>query len=434
MKSGISSILDEAVGSGLGNHIRAGYSFLMQNYAEGDKICLFGFSRGAYTARSLAGMLHKVGLLPRDNEQQIAFAYATYKREDDEGWKLSGDFKRTFCIDVLIEFLGVWDTVASVGFIPRAALPFSSSSNPSVRHFRQALALDEHRAKFKANHWIDALNDISTSASVMEQRTTAAKEGHSAKLVEVFGAPAMAKNRRKDVSSGVRMDLEGTRSAEELKKDVKEAAEEVAFSKRQGGREWETTVEEVWFTGAHCDVGGGAVPNQTRHQLARIPLRWMIRACFRADTEMIFSSSVLASLGFRTHTLYPRVLPRDVPITTSLAPSILDAAKAGELPQAGTVNPFMTEETEDYFDSLQPINDMLKKKGWWALEVLVPLKSPTKDAGGIWITKTRPNLGRHRVVRDERPTVHYSVLLRQAELGYKMSNEVDVDAHWHVTM
>lgn len=144
------------------------------------------------------------------------------------------------------------DTVASVGFIPRAALPFSSSSNPSVRHFRQALALDEHRAKFKANHWIDALNDISTSASVMEQRTTAAKEGHSAKLVEVFGTPAMAKNRRKDVSSGVRMDLEGTRSAEELKKDVKEAAEEVAFSKRQGGREWETTVEEVWFTGAHC--------------------------------------------------------------------------------------------------------------------------------------------------------------------------------------
>lgn len=62
-------------------------------------------------------------------------------------------------------------------------------------------------------------------------------------------------------------------------------------------------------------------------------------------------------------------------------------------------------------------NDMLKKKGWWALEVLVPLKSPTKDAGGIWITKTRPNLGRHRVVRDERPTVHYSVLLRQAEYG-----------------
>lgn len=118
------------------------------------------------------------------------------------------------------------------------------------------------------------------------------------------------------------------------------------------------------------------MPNQTRHQLARIPLvrflmplsrqdaasltnllqqRWMIRACFRADTEMIFSSSVLASLGFRTHTLYPRVLPRDVPITTSLAPSILDAAKAGELPQAGTVNPFMTEETEDYFDSLQPM-------------------------------------------------------------------------------
>lgn len=64
LKGGISSSLDMAVGSGLGIHVKDAYRFLMQNYCEGDKICLLGFSRGAYTVRCLAGMLHKVGLLP----------------------------------------------------------------------------------------------------------------------------------------------------------------------------------------------------------------------------------------------------------------------------------------------------------------------------------------------------------------------------------
>ncbi len=75
---------------------------------EGDKICIFGFSRGAYTARSLAGMLHKVGLLPANNHQQVPFAYKMYMRVDDIGWEQSNGFKKAFCIDVNIEFIGVW--------------------------------------------------------------------------------------------------------------------------------------------------------------------------------------------------------------------------------------------------------------------------------------------------------------------------------------
>lgn len=74
----------------------------------GDKICIFGFSRGAYTARSLAGMLHKVGLLPAGNHQQVPFAYKMYNRCDDAGWKQSVAFKKAFSINVDIEFVGVW--------------------------------------------------------------------------------------------------------------------------------------------------------------------------------------------------------------------------------------------------------------------------------------------------------------------------------------
>ena len=74
----------------------------------GDKICLFGFSRGAYTARALAGMLHKVGLLPSYNHQQVPFAYRMYTRTDQLGWRQSTAFKKAFSMDVDIDFIGVW--------------------------------------------------------------------------------------------------------------------------------------------------------------------------------------------------------------------------------------------------------------------------------------------------------------------------------------
>ncbi|TDL22155.1 hypothetical protein BD410DRAFT_770672 [Rickenella mellea] len=141
-------LMDEAVAWYLDAHVMGGYKFIMQNYRPGDKICLFGFSRGAYTARALAGMLHKVGLLPRDNMEQVPFAYKMYSRVDDEGVRLSEGFKRTYCREVKIEFLGVWDTVASVGMVIGRTLPFTVS-NTMIKTFRHALSLDEHRAKFR---------------------------------------------------------------------------------------------------------------------------------------------------------------------------------------------------------------------------------------------------------------------------------------------
>ncbi|KAM5539952.1 hypothetical protein V8D89_006455 [Ganoderma adspersum] len=147
----VSKTLDEMVAWNLDAHVMGGYEFLMQNYEAGDKICLFGFSRGAYTARALAGMLHKVGLLPSYNHQQVPFAYNMYTRTDELGWRQSTAFKKAFSIDVDIDFIGVWDTVCSVGLIPQR-LPFVTS-NTAIRVFRHALSLDERRAKFKANQY-----------------------------------------------------------------------------------------------------------------------------------------------------------------------------------------------------------------------------------------------------------------------------------------
>jgi uncharacterized protein (DUF2235 family) len=118
-------------------------------------------------------MIHKVGLLPTCNHQQVPFAYKMYTNADDDGWQQSNAFKKAFSNAVDIEFLGVWqvflthkpsikyrgayflffhrDTVNAVGLIPRR-LPFTTS-NKVVKTFRHAVALDERRAKFKANLW-----------------------------------------------------------------------------------------------------------------------------------------------------------------------------------------------------------------------------------------------------------------------------------------
>jgi len=104
----VSKKLDMMLGSHLDAHVMGGYEFLMQNYEAGDKISIFGFSRGAYTARALAGMVHKVGLLPVCNHQQVPFAYKMYTTDNEKGWKQSTAFKRAFSINVDIEFVGVW--------------------------------------------------------------------------------------------------------------------------------------------------------------------------------------------------------------------------------------------------------------------------------------------------------------------------------------
>jgi uncharacterized protein (DUF2235 family) len=103
-----------------------------------------GFSRGAYVARALAGFLTKCGLLPKDNREQLHFAYELYVREDVAGIALADRFKKDFTRAVTIEFVGVWDTVASVGILRTLSLPFTDT-NRDIKTFRHALSLDEVR-------------------------------------------------------------------------------------------------------------------------------------------------------------------------------------------------------------------------------------------------------------------------------------------------
>ena len=152
-----------AFGAGLERDVRDAYVYLMNNFEDGDRVYMFGFSRGAYTVRAVASLLKMYGLLPRGNEPFVPYAVrmlnavnsASEKGDREASFDLASEFRETFdkagrCRP---HFVGVWDTVSSVGWVEnQLRLPYSTS-NPDIAHGRHAVALDERRAFFRTNFW-----------------------------------------------------------------------------------------------------------------------------------------------------------------------------------------------------------------------------------------------------------------------------------------
>jgi uncharacterized protein (DUF2235 family) len=233
------AILGLATGYGLDDHVLAAYGFLIQNYEDGDDIFLFGFSRGAYTVRVLAGLIHKVGLLAPQQGNLSGSALTAYKQlspaderqspqnpiadecdEPDPASPVTRDDRASQFARIVstrwptIRFVGVWDTVASV-IVPRPDRFYAFSlqtlaytrQNPSVKVFRQAIAIDERRRMFRLDPW-------SQPQTFMRNR----------------------------------------------------------FSKTNNSEPQDAL--QVWFAGVHGDVGGGYPEKESG--LSKFPLLWMI--------------------------------------------------------------------------------------------------------------------------------------------------------------
>ncbi|KAI1791607.1 hypothetical protein LXA43DRAFT_1094487 [Ganoderma leucocontextum] len=295
----VDKFLDKNLAVDLHSNFERAYHDLVTYYQVGDKISLFGFSRGAYTARALAEMIHKVGLLPSNAQTRIPFAYSLYMRAVDNDWhEAFAKFKELKPRTVRIDFIGVWDTVSSVGDVIPRTLPFTRS-NTSIRVFRHALALHEPRASLHP------------------------------KFYEQFDA--------------------------------------------QNGHDG-TDVQEVWFAGSHCDVGGCAVSEDTSHSLGHISLRWMVRECFRANTGIQFHAEELRNIGLDPASLYPIVEDRP----RSLRPHYHHFNSIA--PRA----PMASEEEHDVRDALSLVHDQSTVFAllWWILGFLpiwrrIPLGSPS---------------------------------------------------------
>ena len=168
VKAGLGHLLGGAFGYGLSDQVKNGYRWLCETWRPGDEIYLFGFSRGAYTARSLGGLIRKCGLLKCAVGDSVAKTYVNraYDFYRDVSTK-PGDsraivFRLEHSIEVDIHFIGVWDTVGSLGIPVTASwFPFARAHyqfhdtelSKIVKYAYQALALDEHRGDFKPAVW-----------------------------------------------------------------------------------------------------------------------------------------------------------------------------------------------------------------------------------------------------------------------------------------
>ncbi|MCA1510203.1 DUF2235 domain-containing protein [Bradyrhizobium sp. NBAIM01] len=205
-----------ALGQGLSTNIRRAYKFLSFHYEPGDEIFIFGFSRGAYTARSLVGYLHAAGLLRREccTPELEQTAWSFYRTSPND--RLPGIWSSLLPhvhdrSQLRIALLGVFDTVGALG------IPFST--------FRVA-----NRDKYEFHDVeLSAITDVNLHALAIDEHRLP------------FEAAVWRKSKFKNFA---------------------------------------TKTEQVWFAGAHADVGGGYVNEdaiERQHALEDITLDWMIK-------------------------------------------------------------------------------------------------------------------------------------------------------------
>jgi uncharacterized protein (DUF2235 family) len=202
-----------AFGIGLSRNVRHCYECLVDHYVPGDELFFFGFSRGAFTARSLAGLVRNSGILKPEHRNRVKAAYKLYRsRKDGDGPSEAAAtaFRtRHSHPDAQIAFIGVWDTVGALG-----------------------IPIDGFRPPLLSKRW--TFHDTTLSGSVLNAY-------HAISIDERRGpfAPTLWVKKVKD---GV----------------VQEPPEH-------------QTISQVWFAGVHSDVGGG----YSDCALSEVPLRWM---------------------------------------------------------------------------------------------------------------------------------------------------------------
>lgn len=215
-KQKLRSTFEMATGHGLDRDVLNAYCFLARHYRDGDRIFLFGFSRGAYTVSVVAGVIYLIGLLREHQVNFASYALKAYKQASAvDDYAVAREFNEIALPQcVPIHFLGLWDSVASV-IVPGRLfwsklrleeLPFTST-NPAVSTLRQAIAIDEFRRMFRVQRWIE---------------------------------PQQFKPNRHSQSKTIPV---------------------------QDSR-------QVWFAGCHSDIGGGFVEEESA--LSKYPLRWML--------------------------------------------------------------------------------------------------------------------------------------------------------------
>lgn len=162
---GLDKVTGGAFGRGIERNVRDSYRFLSYNYEEGDEIYLFGFSRGAFTVRTLAGFMNRVGLLDKGDDYYVPDVFSCYESDEQPGserWKQCFHNVKVRRECPPIRMIGVWDTVGSLGapgllgrVLNRNKYKYHDITlNRHVENAIHAMAIDEQRAPFAPDLWI----------------------------------------------------------------------------------------------------------------------------------------------------------------------------------------------------------------------------------------------------------------------------------------
>jgi len=174
----IKRVYDGATGTGISEKILQAYRFVILNYQKGDELFLFGFSRGAFTVRSLSGLIRNSGILKSENLDKINRAFSIYHSRKPEYQPREVEatlFRKTFAVEetTRIKFIGVWDTVGALGnplvlngIINKQNQFHDTDLSSRVDNAFHALAVDEKRKNFEATLWHQQPN---SSGQILEQ-------------------------------------------------------------------------------------------------------------------------------------------------------------------------------------------------------------------------------------------------------------------------
>lgn len=202
---GIDTVFGGVMGAGLVENIEDAYRSLVFAYEPGDELYIFGFSRGAYTARSLAGLIRSCGIPPRGNVHRIGEAMTRYRSRGDhthpddpksflfrsdfapytatsqEEWNWRLKTRPALCVKLAVNYVGVWDTVGALG-VPGHWLTarlfnkghqfHDADLSSMVTCARHGIAIDEHRKTFPPALWSPKLGDMNKAALGVEKDMT----------------------------------------------------------------------------------------------------------------------------------------------------------------------------------------------------------------------------------------------------------------------
>ncbi|ODQ82005.1 hypothetical protein BABINDRAFT_19882, partial [Babjeviella inositovora NRRL Y-12698] len=368
--------IDTMIAFSLDAHAKAAYKYLMKFYAKGDRIYLFGFSRGAFTARVLAGMIERVGLLNSGLEDMVDTAWSIYKtweyagqpaQQGDLTITLVEEFKSAFTRGIVkIHFMGLWDSVNSVGLLRDRLFPFTARSN-IVKHVRHAVSLDERRGKYKQNLFLPI--DVPPSPD----------------LVEMWFP-----GEHSDVGGGWSPTPDGQfLSNLPLRWMLFHAVKYGVLFKEGSIHEFAVRYpsKDSLYAGHH-DALSLRIRTKGKYTQGTSDANWVSRSLSRiingAPSEN--KTTHFITNKKKRSSLETFVIPRSSSHESSIGENVLRFASRAE---------------ESFTQALL----------WWLIE-LVPVGTFIENENGEWKSRMVPNLGRHRRVPDN-PLIHWSVFYRK---------------------